>query len=137
MSIPSELATSVDTVAERLLTYREAVNLALDDSMAGDDRVLLMGEDVGNEGGVFKTNAGLAEKYGRGRVINTPICENGFLGVALGMSLMGLRPVVEVMFSDFLPTAADAVINEIPKYRFMTGGACSIPVTIRAIGGAT
>src|SRR4029077_4838943 len=90
-----------------------------------------------NEGGVFKTNSGLPEKYGTRRVLNTPICENGFLGVALGMSLMGLRPVAEIMFSDFLPTAADAIINQIAKYRFMTAGACSVPVTIRAIGGGT
>ena len=74
------------------LTYREAINAALDDAMAADDTVLLMGEDVGADGGVFKTNAGLVETFGAERVRTTPICENGFLGVALGMSLVGPAP---------------------------------------------
>jgi pyruvate dehydrogenase E1 component beta subunit len=136
MSTLLEAAAS-SRVQEEVLTYRDAVNIALKDAMSADDRVLLIGEDVANEGGVFKTNSGLVETFGPARVMNTPICENGFLGVSLGMALMGLRPVVEVMFSDFLPTAADAIINQIAKYRFMTAGACSVPVTIRAIGGGT
>ena len=137
MSTPTDQPTKTIAIPETVLTYREAVNLALDEALASDSSVLLMGEDVANEGGVFKTNGGLAEKYGRRRVLNTPICENGFLGAALGMSLVGLRPVAEIMFSDFLPTAGDAIINQIAKYRFMTGGECSVPVTIRAIGGGT
>lgn len=119
------------------LTYREAINAALDDAMAADDTVLLMGEDVSADGGVFKTNIGLAEKYGLERVRNTPICENGFLGVALGMSLVGLRPVVEIMFADFLPTAGDAIVNQLPKYRYMSGGQTAVPVTVRSVSGAT
>jgi acetoin:2,6-dichlorophenolindophenol oxidoreductase subunit beta len=119
------------------LTYREAINAALDDAMAADDAVLLMGEDVSADGGVFKTNSGLVEKYGPERVRNTPICENAFVGVALGMSLVGMRPIVEIMFADFLPTAGDAIVNQLPKYRFMSGGQMAVPVTVRAIGGAT
>jgi acetoin:2,6-dichlorophenolindophenol oxidoreductase subunit beta len=119
------------------LTYREAINAALDDAMAADDAVLLMGEDVSADGGVFKTNIGLAEKYGLERVRNTPICENGFLGVALGMSLVGMRPVVEIMFADFLPTAGDAIVNQLPKYRYMSGGQTAVPVTVRSVSGAT
>jgi pyruvate/2-oxoglutarate/acetoin dehydrogenase E1 component len=119
------------------LTYREAINAALDDAMAADDAVLLMGEDVSADGGVFKTNIGLSEKYGLERVRNTPICENGFLGVALGMSLVGMRPVVEIMFADFLPTAGDAIVNQLPKYRYMSGGQTSVPVTVRSVSGAT
>lgn len=119
------------------LAYREAINAALDDEMAADPSVVLLGEDVATEGGVFKTNVGLAERYGTERVRNTPICENSFVGAALGMSLVGLRPVVEIMFSDFLPTAGDAIVNQLPKYRFMSGGQFSVPVTIRAISGAT
>ena len=88
-------------------------------------------------GGVFKTNEGLPEKFGLERIRNTPICENGFLGVALGMAVTGMRPVAEIMFSDFLPTAADAIVNELPKFRFMSGGQCVVPVTVRSIGGAT
>lgn len=128
---PAEAGSEIE------LTYRDAINAALDDAMAEDDAVLLMGEDVSAEGGVFKTNTGLVEKYGPERVRNTPICENGFLGVALGMSLVGLRPVVEFMFADFLPTAGDAIVNQLPKYRYMSGGQTAVPVTIRSISGAT
>jgi pyruvate dehydrogenase E1 component beta subunit len=116
-------------------TYRDAVNAAMDDALTEDPAVVFMGEDVANEGGVFKTNAGLAEKH-PGRVINTPICENGFTGVALGMAVVGMRPIVEFMFADFMPTAGDAIVNQLPKYRFMSGGALSVPVTLRVISGA-
>jgi pyruvate/2-oxoglutarate/acetoin dehydrogenase E1 component len=119
------------------LTYREAIRAALEHELDEDPTVLLMGEDVATAGGVFKTNEGLAEKFGLERIRNTPICENGFIGVALGMAVTGLRPVVEIMFSDFLPTAADAIVNELPKFRFMSGGQCVVPVTVRSIGGAT
>lgn len=119
------------------LSYREAICAALEDELAADPRVLLLGEDVGAAGGVFKTSEGLFDRFGPARVIDTPICENGFIGAALGMAVTGLRPVVEIMFSDFLPTAADAIIEELPKYRFMSGGQSSVPVTIRSIGGAT
>jgi len=118
------------------LTYREAVTAALADEMTADPRVYLLGEDVANDGGVFKTNVGLPEQF-PGRVTNTPICENTFIGLAIGMAVTGLRPVVEIMFSDFLPTAGDAIIEELPKFRFMTGGQCEVPVTVRSIGGGT
>jgi acetoin:2,6-dichlorophenolindophenol oxidoreductase subunit beta len=124
-------ATEADVVE---MTVRDAVNAALHDEMAADPTIYLMGEDVANDGGVFKTNAGLPETF-PGRVTNTPICENTFIGVAIGMSVTGLRPVVEIMFSDFLPTAGDAIVEELPKFRFMTGGQCSLPVTVRSIGG--
>lgn len=137
MSTQTDIAPAATAAATTEMTYRDAVNAALDDAMAADDAVLLMGEDVSADGGVFKTNAGLVEKYGPERVRNTPICENGFLGVALGMSLVGLRPIVEIMFADFLPTAGDAIVNQLPKYRYMSGGQTAVPVTVRAIGGAT
>ena len=124
-----------ETVAEPTeMSYRDAVNLALDESLADDPAVVFLGEDVANAGGVFKTNTGLAEKHGD-RVINTPICENGFTGVALGMAVVGMRPIVEFMFADFLPSAGDAIVNQLPKYRFMSGGALSVPVTLRVISG--
>jgi pyruvate/2-oxoglutarate/acetoin dehydrogenase E1 component len=119
------------------LSYREAINAALADELERDPAVLLMGEDVATAGGVFKTNEGLPERFSLERIRNTPICENGFIGVALGMAVTGLRPVVEIMFSDFLPTAGDALVNELPKFRFMSGGQCVVPVTVRSIGGAT
>ena len=137
MSTQTETASSTGAPVTVEMTYREAITAALDDAMAGDQAVLLMGEDVGADGGVFKTNNGLIEKYGAARVRTTPICENGFVGVALGMSLVGLRPIVEIMFADFLPTAGDAIVNQLPKYRFMSGGQCSVPVTLRVIGGGT
>ncbi len=137
MSTQTDVAPAAEAAGATELTYREAINAALDDAMAADDAVLLMGEDVSADGGVFKTNTGLAEKYGLERVRNTPICENGFLGVALGMSLVGLRPVVEIMFADFLPTAGDTIVNQLPKYRYMSGGQTAVPVTVRSISGAT
>lgn len=105
--------------------------------MIADEHVVLMGEDVASEGGVFKTTVGLVERFGPSRVFNTPICENGFLGVALGMAVTGLRPVVEIMFSDFLAMGADALVNEIAKFRFLSGGQFTVPLTIRATGGGS
>jgi pyruvate/2-oxoglutarate/acetoin dehydrogenase E1 component len=131
-----EAVAPTDAVTDVQLTYREAINAALEDEMAADPSVVLIGEDVQADGGVFKTNIGLVEKFGPARVRSTPICENGFMGVALGMSLTGLRPVVEIMFADFLPTAGDAVVNQLPKYRYMSGGQFAVPVTVRTISGA-
>jgi len=131
-------ATSISSASSAVtLTYREAITAAIEDEMAADPAVILIGEDVATAGGVFKTNEGLAERFGRDRVRNTPICENTFLGVALGMAVTGLRPIVEIMFSDFLPTAGDAIVNELPKFRFMSGGQCTVPLTVRSIGGGT
>lgn len=137
MSTQTEPTTGIAASTPVELSYREAIRAALEDELREDPTVLLMGEDVATAGGVFKTNEGLPELFGLERIRNTPICENGFVGVALGMAVTGLRPVVEIMFSDFLPTAADAIVNELPKFRFMSGGQCTVPVTVRAIGGAT
>jgi pyruvate/2-oxoglutarate/acetoin dehydrogenase E1 component len=128
---------TLETTTAIEVPYRDAVNAALHDEMLSNERVILMGEDVGVAGGVFRTNDGLVERFGRGRVIDTPICENGFMGVALGMAVTGYRPVVEIMFADFLPTAADAIVNEVSKFRFMSGGQTTVPLTIRAIGGGS
>jgi pyruvate/2-oxoglutarate/acetoin dehydrogenase E1 component len=119
------------------MTYREAIRAALQDEFTSDPETVLIGEDVADAGGPFKTSEGLVGEFGRERVIDTPICENGFVGVALGMAVMGMRPVVEIMFADFLPTAADAIANELAKFRFVAGGGCQVPVTIRAIGGGS
>ena len=137
MSTQLESVTATPDPVAQELSYREAICAALTDEMSLDDSILLMGEDVAEAGGVFKTSEGLVERFGRNRVRNTPICENGFLGVALGLAVTGFRPVVEIMFSDFLPTAGDAIVNELPKFRFMSGGQCSVPVTVRSIGGSS
>jgi acetoin:2,6-dichlorophenolindophenol oxidoreductase subunit beta len=136
MSTQLEQTAAGDAASTIEMTCREAVNAALVDAMTADERIYLLGEDVANDGGVFKTNTDLPDLF-PGRVKNTPICENTFIGLAIGMSVTGLRPVVEIMFSDFLPTAGDAVIEELPKFRFMTGGQCELPVTLRSIGGGT
>jgi pyruvate/2-oxoglutarate/acetoin dehydrogenase E1 component len=119
------------------LTYRDAICAAIEDEMSLDPSVVMLGEDVGAAGGVFKTSVGLFEKFGPQRLIDTPICENGFMGVALGMAVTGMRPVVEIMFSDFLPTSGDSIVNELPKFRFMSGGQSEVPITVRSIAGAT
>ena len=119
------------------MTYREAIRNAMQDELASDPEVVLLGEDVADAGGPFKTSDGLMAEFGGRRIIDTPISENGFVGVALGMAVMGMRPIVEIMFADFLPSAADAIANELPKFRFVAGGGCQVPVTIRAIGGGS
>jgi pyruvate dehydrogenase E1 component beta subunit len=134
---PAAAREAEETAATTVMTYREAITAAMTDELEADPNVLLMGEDVATEGGVFKTSIGLADRFGHQRIMNTPISENGFMGVALGMSVMGLRPVVEIMFADFLPTAGDAIVNQLPKYRFMSGGQTAVPVTVRVISGAT
>jgi pyruvate/2-oxoglutarate/acetoin dehydrogenase E1 component len=132
------MQTELDTPAvETELAYRHAIRAALQDELASDSAVVFFGEDVAAAGGVFKTSEGLLEEFGPERVFNTPIAENSFIGMALGMAVTGLRPVIEIMFSDFLPSAADAIVNELPKFRFMSGGQASVPVTIRSMGGGT
>ncbi len=127
----------MSTTTATEMTYRDAVRAALADELRADPSVVFMGEDIGGAGGSFKTSEGLVEEFGPNRVIDTPISENGFVGAALGMAVTGMRPVVEIMFADFLPSAGDAMINELPKFRFMSGGQAEVPLTVRAIGGAT
>jgi len=120
----------------REILYRDAVCEALDEEMARDSRVILFGEDVGFDGGNFNTSIGLYEKYGDLRVKDTPISEASITGMGVGMALAGLRPVVEIMFSDFLPLAADQLINQMAKIRYMSGGQATVPMVVRcAIGG--
>ncbi|MDR1786183.1 MAG: alpha-ketoacid dehydrogenase subunit beta, partial [Spirochaetaceae bacterium] len=101
----------------REIMMRDAIREALDEEMARDERVLLIGEDVAFIGGNFKCSVGLLEKYGDKRVKDTPISEQGFVGMGIGMALTGLRPVVELMFSDFLLVAGDQVMNQMSKIR--------------------
>ena len=117
------------------LTYRQAVAAALAQEMARDDRVVLLGEDVAS-GGVFKTTAGLRERFGPDRVWNTPISEQAIAGAAMGAAMAGLRPVAEIMFSDFYATCWDQVANEIPKLRYMTGGQLTMPLVLRGANGS-
>lgn len=118
------------------LIYAQAICEAIDEEMERDDTVLLLGEDVGFLGGNFRTSTGLFDKYGDLRVKDTPISEAGFVGMGVGMAITGLRPIIELMFSDFLLVAADQVINQAAKIRYMSGGQVSVPMVIRTPIGA-
>ncbi|MBZ4688605.1 MAG: hypothetical protein JG764_2238 [Clostridiales bacterium] len=118
------------------ITYADAICEALDEEMAKDENVILLGEDVGIIGGNFKTSVGLRDKYGEWRVKDTPISENSFVGIGIGCAFTGLRPVVELMFADFLAISMDQVANQAAKLRYMSGGQVKVPLTIRMpIGG--
>ncbi|HZR95827.1 MAG TPA: alpha-ketoacid dehydrogenase subunit beta [Gaiellaceae bacterium] len=117
------------------LTYRESVTRALAEELERDERVLLLGEDVGAAGGVFQATAGLFDRFGPRRVRDTPISEQAIVGCALGASVTGLRPVAEIMFADFAGVCFDQIANQLAKYRYMTGGQTSVPVTIRMANG--
>jgi len=117
----------------RTLTYLEAIKDALQYEMRRDASVLLMGEDVGVYGGAFKVTEGLIQEFGAARVIDTPMAEAGFLGVANGMALMGLRPVVEMQFADFISTGFDSIVQFASTAHYRWGGA--VPITVRAPGG--
>jgi acetoin:2,6-dichlorophenolindophenol oxidoreductase subunit beta len=117
------------------LTYRQAIAAALAQEMARDDRVVVLGEDVAS-GGVFKTTAGLHERFGPDRIWNTPISEQAIAGAAMGAAMGGLRPVAEIMFADFYATCWDQVANEIAKVRYMTGGQVSVPLVLRGANGS-
>jgi len=117
-------------------TYRQAITQALRDEMRSDPTVVLLGEDVGAAGGVFKVTEGLLEEFGPGRVRDTPISEVAIVGAALGAALNGLRPVAELMFADFVAVAMDQLALQIPTYRYLTGGQVKVPLVVRAVAGA-
>jgi pyruvate/2-oxoglutarate/acetoin dehydrogenase E1 component len=119
------------------LTYREAVRHALADELAGDRRVVLLGEDIAAAGGAFKVTEGLVDRFGPERVMDTPISEQAIVGAAIGAALKGMRPAVELMFADFAAVCFDQIANELAKYRYMTGGQVEVPVTIRMANGAS
>jgi acetoin:2,6-dichlorophenolindophenol oxidoreductase subunit beta len=119
-----------------VVTYKEAIRRALEDTLAADERVLMLGEDIGAAGGAFKTTEGLFERFGGERVLDTPISEQAIVGTAIGAALKGLRPVAEIMFADFAGVCYDQIVNQLAKYRYMTGGQVSLPVTIRLANGA-
>lgn len=118
------------------LTYREAVTAGLAQEMRRDNNVVFLGEDVAAAGGVFKTTVGLLEEFGPDRVRDTPISEQAILGATMGAAMTGLRPVAEIMFSDFFAVCWDIVANQIAKTRYMTDGQTSLPLVIRSGNGA-
>ena len=114
----------------------QAINDALRTAMRADQRVVVMGEDVGKVGGVFRVTAGLIDEFGDDRVVDTPLSENGIVGTAVGMALYGSLPVVEIQFADFIWPAYDQIVNELAKYRYRSGGEYSAKIVIRTpVGG--
>jgi pyruvate/2-oxoglutarate/acetoin dehydrogenase E1 component len=120
----------------REIKYREAISEALREEMVRDETVFVMGEDVGQFGGIHQATATLYETFGPSRVLDTPISEQAIVGAALGSALAGLRPVAEIMFIDFTSIALDQIANQCAKFHFMTGGQAIIPLVIRTQGGA-
>ena len=118
------------------IAFRTAVRDALDEELAADERVIFFGEDVAVAGGVFATTTGLHEKYGAERVFDTPISELALAGAAFGSAVNGLRPVIEIMFGDFLTLAMDMLVNQASKYWFLTQEQVSVPLVIRSVVGA-
>ena len=120
---------------ERMLSYPEALNEALDQEMLRDDRVFLMGEDVGATGGIFGVSKGLMDRYGADRVRDTPISEATFVGCGVGAAIAGMRPVVEIQIFDFVALTMDMLVNQAAKFRFMLGGKPSVPLVVRGPQG--
>lgn len=120
----------------RKIMYRDAILEALDEEMARDENVLVLGEDVGVNNGTFKCTAGLREKYGDLRCKDTPISESGFIGMSVGMAIAGLRPVPELMFNDFALVCMDQICNQAAKITYMSGGQTKLPMVIRTTMGA-
>jgi pyruvate dehydrogenase E1 component beta subunit len=121
----------------RTITWSKAVNEALAEEMRRDPTVFIMGEDVAEAGTPFKVLSGLVEEFGTERVIDTPISEPGFTGVGVGAAMTGMRPVVDLMFGDFLTLIMDQVVNQAAKIHYMSGGKLKVPLTIRTTMGAT
>ena len=122
-------------MSTRELSFAQAIREALDEEMARDERIIVLGEDVGAWGGVFRTTEGLFQKYGPERVIDTPLSEEGFVGLSVGAAMTGFHPVPEIMFGDFITLVMDQLVNQAAKMRYMTGGQIQVPLTVRATMG--
>lgn len=120
----------------REITYTEAIREAMSEEMRRDPDAFLIGEDVGAFGGVWGVSAGMLDEFGAERVRDTPISEAAIVGAGLGAAMMGMRPIVEIMFGDFLMCAGDQLVNQVAKARFMSGGKARVPLTIRVTTGA-
>src|SRR5271157_903111 len=124
-------------VAERELTLGQAVREALAEEMRHDDRVFILGEDIAEAGHPFKVLSGLVDEFGTSRVMDTPISEAGFTGIAVGAAMAGMRPVVDIMFGDFVGLIMDQMVNQAAKVHYMSGGKWKVPMVLRTTLGAT
>jgi acetoin:2,6-dichlorophenolindophenol oxidoreductase subunit beta len=120
----------------REITYLEAVREAMTQEMERDERVFLIGEDIGEYGGAFQVSYGMLEQFGHERILDTPITELGLTGAAVGAALIGMRPIAEIMFMDFTTLASDQLVNQAAKIRFMFGGNATIPMVLRTPAGS-
>jgi acetoin:2,6-dichlorophenolindophenol oxidoreductase subunit beta len=118
------------------ITYREAVRDALAEAMRADEDVFVMGEDIAEMGGSMGVTQGLVDEFGSERVRNTPISEMAIVGAGIGAAMAGMRPVVEIMYEDFLTLSLEQIVNQAAKHRYMSGGQLKVPLTIRTQGGA-
>jgi pyruvate/2-oxoglutarate/acetoin dehydrogenase E1 component len=118
------------------LSYREAVRDALAQAMRSDDEIFLMGEDIAEMGGSMGVTQGLLDEFGADRVRNTPISEMAIVGTGIGAAMQGMRPVVEIMYEDFLTLSLEQIVNQAAKHRYMSGGQLKVPLTVRTQGGA-
>lgn len=118
------------------ITFREALRQALLEEMRRDSKVFLLGEDIGRHGGTFKVSEGLLAEFGPERVVETPISESGFVGAAIGAALMGMKPVVEIMFVDFITIPLDQLVNNAAKMCYMYDGEATVPMVVRSVSGA-
>jgi pyruvate dehydrogenase E1 component beta subunit len=121
---------------DRILQYRDALREAMCEEMRRDDRVFLMGEEVAEYNGAYKVSEGMLDEFGARRVVDTPISETGFAGLGVGAAMYGLRPIIEFMSWSFCLVAADQILNNAPKMRYMAGGQCSVPLVFRGNNGA-
>jgi acetoin:2,6-dichlorophenolindophenol oxidoreductase subunit beta len=131
------MKTSMPETSQRELTFAQAVREALAEEMRRDSRVCIFGEDVAEAGTPFKVLSGLVEEFGPVRVVDTPISEAGFTGVGVGAAMTGLRPVVDIMFGDFLTLTMDQLVNQAAKVHYMSGGTWKVPMVLRTTLGAT
>ena len=132
-----EVPVTATPVATRVITMAQAIREALAEEMRSDATVIVIGEDVAEAGTPFKVLSGLVEEFGRDRVIDTPISEQGFTGIGVGAAMTGLRPVVDIMFGDFLGLVMDQVANQAAKVHYMSGGKLKVPIVIRTTLGAS
>ncbi len=134
---PSAISRQEEQVEQRELTFAQAIREALAEEMRRDSTVCIMGEDVAEAGTPFKVLAGLLEEFGKDRVVDTPISEAGFTGLAVGAAMTGMRPIVDIMFGDFITLTMDQMVNQAAKVHYMSGGKWKVPMVMRTTMGAT
>jgi pyruvate/2-oxoglutarate/acetoin dehydrogenase E1 component len=137
MSTPSAVSEQQARQEAREISMSQAIREALAEEMRRDSRVLIMGEDVAEAGTPFKVLSGLVDEFGPDRVVDTPISEAGFTGIGVGLAMTGMRPVVDIMFGDFIGLALDQIVNQAAKIHYMSGGKLKVPLVVRTTLGAT